>query len=164
MTPNWYRRLLELCGLLAGAGLALIALATAYDVFARNVFGQSVRWLVDVVEYALFVTSFVAAPWVLRHNGHVRVDFAVEALPGRARRFVAGLADAAGLAVSVVLLVYSFRVTLAAWQQHSMVLKSIVFPEWWLYSVVVFASLLLSTEFALRLRARLAGRDTPGPG
>lgn len=161
MIALWHRRLLELCGLAAGIGFALVALATAYDVFARNVFGQSVRWLIDVVEYAMFVTSFVAAPWVLRHNAHVRVDFAIEALPGRARRVVAGVAEAAGLAVSLVLLVYSARVTIAAWQQHSMVLKSVVFPEWWLYAVVAFASLLLSIEFTLRLRMHLRGAASP---
>lgn len=161
MIPAWYRRLLELCGLVAGLGFALIALATGYDVFMRNVYGQSVRWLIDVVEYALFVTTFVAAPWVLRHNAHVRVDFAVEALPQRARRGVMWLADAAGLAVSATLLVYSIRVTYAAWAQHSMVLKSVVFPEWWIYAVMPFSALLLCIEFALRLTGRVASGHAP---
>ena len=159
MIATFYRRLLDLCGLAAGVGFALIALATTYDVFVRNVFGQSVRGLVDVVEYALFVTTFVAAPWVLRKGGHVQVDFAVGALAPRARRGVGRLADAMGLAISLVLLVYSTRVTIAAWQQGSMVLKAVVFPEWWVYAVMPFASLLLAIEFAIRLSAGESSRQ-----
>ncbi|HEY0878008.1 MAG TPA: TRAP transporter small permease [Zeimonas sp.] len=161
MIATLHRRLLDLCGVLAGVGFALIALATAWDVFTRNVFGESVRGLVDVVEYALFVTTFLAAPWVLRKGGHVQVDFAVSALPPRARRGAARLSDAVGLAIALVLLVYSTRVTFAAWQQGSMVLKAVVFPEWWVFVVMPFASLLLAIEFAIRLGGRETTRQAP---
>lgn len=161
MIAALHRRLLDFCGLLAGAGFALIALATAWDVFARNVLGRSVRGLIDVVEYALFVTTFLAAPWVLRKGGHVQVDFAVGALPASGQRVVGRLADLIGLAVSLVLLVWSTRVTIAAWQQGSMVLKAIVFPEWWVFVVMPFASLLLAIEFALRLAQRQPVRAAP---
>jgi TRAP-type C4-dicarboxylate transport system permease small subunit len=160
MIATLHRRVLDLCGALAGIGFALIALATAYDVFVRNVFGESVRGLVDIVEYALFVTTFLAAPWVLRLSGHVQVDFAVSALPPRARRGVGRLCDAIGLAISLVLLVYSTRVTIAAWQQGSMVLKAVVFPEWWVFVVMPFATLLLAIEFAIRLAGRETTRGT----
>ena len=74
-----YERVLGLCGLLAGAAFALMAVATAWDVFARNVLGTSVRGLVDVVEYGLLGATFLAAPWVLRQGGRVQVDFVVDA-------------------------------------------------------------------------------------
>jgi len=160
MLATLHRRLLDFCGLLAGIGFALIAVTTAYDVFVRNVFGESVRGLIDVIEYALFVTTFLAAPWVLRKNAHVQVDFAVSALPPGAQRHAGRLADAIGLAVSLVLLVWSTRVTIAAWQQGSMVLKAVVFPEWWVFVVMPFASLLLAVEFVLRLRAPGRSRGT----
>lgn len=162
MIATLYRRLLTSCGVLAGASFALIAVATAYDVFARNVFGESVRGLVDIVEYALFVTTFVAAPWVLREGAHVRVDFAVNALPPVAHRRVGHLTNAIGLAISVVLLVYSTRVTIAAWQQGSMVLKAVVFPEWWVFVVMPFSSLLFAIEFTIRLGERRTVRAASG--
>lgn len=149
-----YERVLALCGLLAGLAFAVIALATAWDVFARTVLGTSVRGLVDVVEYALFVTTFVAAPWVLHQGGHVQVDFAVGALAPARRRRVQRLGDLIGLLASLVLLVYSMRVTIAAWQQGNLVLKAIVFPEWWVFAVMPPSMLLLAFEFARRLAAR----------
>jgi TRAP-type C4-dicarboxylate transport system permease small subunit len=149
-----YERVLALCGLMAGLAFAVIALATAWDVFARTVLGTSVRGLVDVVEYALFVTTFVAAPWVLHQGGHVQVDFAVGALAPAHRRRVQRLGDLIGLAASLVLLVYSTRVTIAAWQQGNQVLKAVVFPEWWVFAFMPPSMLLLAFEFARRLAAR----------
>ncbi len=148
-----YSRLLDLCGLLAGAGFGVIALATAWDVFLRNVMGDGIRGLIDVIEYALFVTTFLAAPWVLRHSGHVQVDFVVAALPAAQRVWPQRAADVIGLAVTLVLLVYSARVTFSAWQQGSLVLKAVVFPEWWAFAVMPFSSLLLVIEFLRRLTA-----------
>ncbi|RPH66164.1 MAG: TRAP transporter small permease [Burkholderiales bacterium] len=149
-----YVRLLELCGLLAGLGFALIAVATAWDVFLRNVLGGGVRGLIDTVEYALFATTFLAAPWVLYKGGHVQVDFAVAALAPSPRRWMQRLGDLIGFAISVVLVVYSVRVMVAAWQQGNLVLKAIVFPEWWVFAVMPFSLLLLAIEFLRRLIAR----------
>lgn len=149
-----YVRLLDLCGLLAGLSFAVIAAATAWDVFLRNALGGGIRGLIDVIEYALFATTFLAAPWVLHRAGHVQVDFAVAALPPAPRLWTRRLGDLTGLAVSVVLLVYSVRTTLAAWQQGNLVLKAIVFPEWWVLAIMPFPLLLLAIEFLRRLASR----------
>lgn len=156
-----YERVLGLCGLLAGAAFALAAMATAWDVFARNVLGTSVRGLVDVVEYGLLGSTFLAAPWVLRQGGHVQVDFVVDALAPAPRRWVQRLADLIGLAASLVLLAWSTRVTFEAWQQGSMVLKAIVFPEWWAFAIMPPSALLLAFEFVRRLAARERPASAP---
>lgn len=162
MMATWYRRLLDLCGLLAGACFAVIAVATAYDVFMRNVYGESLRGLIDLVEYGLFIATFIAAPWVLRVGGHVRVDFMVNALPPPLQRAAGFLADLMGMSISVVLLVWSIRVTIGAWQQGNMVLKAVVFPEWWIFVVMPFSAALLTIEFAIRLTQRRPASDVPG--
>ncbi|WP_418320686.1 TRAP transporter small permease [Piscinibacter sakaiensis] len=144
-------RLLDLLGVGAGAVFGLIALATTYDVLLRSATGDTLAGLAELVEYTLFASTFLAAPWLLRHNGHVQVDFAVGALPERPRRLVRRIADGIGLLVCLVLLVYSVQVTWTAWRDGSIVLKTLVFPEWWLFAVVVVSMALLVLEFARRL-------------
>jgi TRAP-type transport system small permease protein len=156
-----YARLLDALGVGAGAVFALIALATTWDVGLRSVFGGTVKGLVELVEYALFVSTFLAAPWLLRHNGHVQVDFLVTALPARMQSGMRKAGDAVGLAVCAVLLVYAVRVTYVAWQGGSMVLKTMIFPEWWLFAVIAVSMALLVLEFVRRL---LVGQIEPhGP-
>jgi TRAP-type C4-dicarboxylate transport system permease small subunit len=149
-----YARLLDALGVGAGAVFALIALATTYDVALHNVAGSTVNGLVELVEYALFASTFLAAPWLLRHNGHVQIDFLVTALPQRLQPGVRRVGDAVGLAVCAVLFVYAVRVTHGAWQSGSLVLKTVIFPEWWLFAVIAVSMALLMAEFVRRLFAR----------
>jgi len=134
-------------GLMFGIGTALIAL----DVALRNLAGTGFPWLIDAIEYGLFAGTFLAAPWVLREGAHVRVDIVVTALPPRGAALLETIADLIGLAVCLILLWYGVKVTLTAQLLGSMVLKSIIFPEWWALAVVPLSSLLLAIEFVARL-------------
>jgi TRAP-type C4-dicarboxylate transport system permease small subunit len=134
-------------GLMFGIGTALIAL----DVALRNLAGTGFPWLIDAIEYGLFVGTFLAAPWVLREGAHVRVDIVVSTLPPRGAALLETLADLIGLAICLILLWYGVKVTLAAQALGSMVLKSIIFPEWWALAVIPVSSLLLAIEFVRRL-------------
>ncbi len=149
-----YARFLDALGVAAGAVFAVMALATTFDVLRRSASGGTVRGLAELVEYALFATTFLAAPWLLRQGGHVRVDFAVRALPKRAAAAVQVAADALGLAVSLTLLVYAARAAWRSWASGSIVLKTLVFAEWWLYAVIVVSAFLLALEFVRRLAGR----------
>lgn len=146
-----YTRLLDGLGLLAGIVFAVTAVATTYDVALRTWAGGGVRGMVEWVEYGLFAATFLAAPWLLRQNGHVQVDFLVTTLPVAAQRVVRCVADLIGLMVCALLLWYAARVTWDAWSSGSIVLKSMVFPEWWIFAVVAVSMLLLVLEFARRL-------------
>jgi TRAP-type transport system small permease protein len=134
-------------GLMFGIGTALIAL----DVALRNLAGTGFPWLIDAIEYGLFIGTFLAAPWVLREGAHVRVDIVITTLPAGGAALLETLADLIGLAVCLVLLWYGIKVTLTAQALGSMVLKSIIFPEWWALAVIPLSSLLLAIEFVLRL-------------
>ena len=151
MRGGWYARLLDWLGVGAGVVFGLIALATTWDVLLRSLAGGTINGLAEMVEYALFGATFLAAPWLLRENGHVQVDFLVEALPPRMGAAVRRFGDAVGLVVCIVLLVYAVRVTWRAFQAGNIVLKTMIFPEWWLYAVIVVSMALLVLEFARRL-------------
>lgn len=148
---NAWARLLDALGLAAGVAFALIAAATAYDVMARAAAWPSINGLSELVEYTLFAATFLAAPWLLRHDGHVQVDFLLTALPTRSAARLRRAGDAIGLAVCLTLLVFSVRVLLQSRADRSLMLKTLIFPEWWLYAVIVVSMALLALEFLRRL-------------
>lgn len=162
MRSGAYERLLDVLGVAAGAAFGLIAVFTSWDVLARIVGSGSIRGLAEVVEYVLFAATFLAAPWLLRQNGHVRVDFLVTALPPAAQPALRRASDAIGLVVCLTLLFFAAKVTLSAWAGNNIVLKTVVFPEWWLYAVIVVSMFLLAAEFARRLVVH-ADDATPPP-
>jgi TRAP-type C4-dicarboxylate transport system permease small subunit len=154
-----YHRLLEACAVVAAVLLGLAALLVTGDVVARNVGLGTLPWILEVSEYVLPLATFLVAPWLLRQGQHVRLDAVLTAIPPRLARALDRFADAIGLAVCAVFVVYGAKAVASSAQQGSLVIKSVVFPEWWLYAPVPVAFALLAVEFVRRLAGRgaLAG-------
>jgi len=143
--------LVGMLGFSAGLALACLAVLITIDVTIRNLGVGNFPWLLEVSEYVLFASTFLAAPWVLRENAHVRVDLLLTALPRTAGRLLAGLADILGLLISAVLTWYALRVTADALERGDLIFKELVVPEWPFFVVVVVSGALLIAEFSLRL-------------
>jgi TRAP-type C4-dicarboxylate transport system permease small subunit len=152
-------------GLLRGGAIAaalllgVVALLVTADVIGRNVGLGTLPWIIEVSEYSLPLATFLIAPWLLSRGQHVRLDIIVLLLPAAWSRAIDRVASLAGLAVSVVFVVYGLEAVLSSARQGSLVIKAIVFPEWWLYVPVPACFALLAVEFVRRLagRAPLAG-------
>jgi TRAP-type transport system small permease protein len=159
MLARAYGAVLDTGAVVAALVLAIVALLVTADVLARNVGLGTLPWIIEVSEYSLPLATFLVAPWLLHRNEHVRLDVLLTSLPPAAGRALDRLADAIGLAVSAVFVVYGTRTMASSAQQGSLVIKALVFPEWWLYSPVPLCFALLAVEFVRRLLTRgpLAG-------
>ena len=149
-----YRGLLHACAVIAALLLGVTALLVTGDVVARNVGLGTLPWILEVSEYVLPLATFLVAPWLLARNEHVRLDVLLTSLPPRVARALGRVGDGVGLAVSAVFVVYGARAIASSAQQGSLVIKSIVFPEWWLYAPVPVCFFLLAIEFVRRLAGR----------
>ena len=146
-----YERLLTGCGLFAGATLTVLAVLITLDVFLRNLGLFSSGALLEITEYALFVTTFVAAPWVLWLGSHVRVDLVLTQVPAPVARIMEIVADAAGMVCSGLLGWHGLSVTLVSFQRGDLIVKQLVVPEWILMTFIPLSCLLLVVEFLRRI-------------
>ncbi|MFQ5973672.1 MAG: TRAP transporter small permease [Alphaproteobacteria bacterium] len=150
-----YRLLLELCGIVAGLLIGGLAIMVAVDVLIRDTGAGSLPWVLEVAEYILYISTFLAAPWVLAQNAHVRVDVFVNLLGPEGSRVADAAVNVVGLAISLVMLYFGFTAAFDAYRIGSLIFKELIVPEWWLLSVIPFSAALLSAEFCLRVaRAR----------
>ena len=157
-----YHALMQACGGAAALSLGLAALLVAFDVVARNLNIVTLAWVVDVTEYSLPFATFLAAPWLLYRNEHVRLDLLLSAVPRRVARAIDRGADVMGLLICLVLLWFGLYVILDSARHGSMVDKTLSFPEWWLYVPVPVCFALLAAEFVRRLFAA-NGLEAPAP-
>lgn len=142
---------MRLCGGIAAAGVGVITVLVCADVVGRNLGLGNLPWIVDLTEYALPIITLAAAPWLMWRNQHVRLDLFEMVLGERGRRRVDRLSAAVGLVVAAVVAWYGWQALLDSRQAGSMVLKALVFPEWWLYVPVPIGFGLLALECARRL-------------
>jgi TRAP-type C4-dicarboxylate transport system permease small subunit len=139
--------------------LAMVAVVTA-DILMRNALGVGFSWANEITEYALYVTTLLTAPWLLRRGQHVRIDMALVIVPPRMAWAMEAFADIVGLAASLVLIWYGTIMTLQSARLGSLTIKNLVFPEWWLLAPLPVCFALVALEFTFRFVRLLSAPRT----
>src|SRR5690606_4983572 len=146
-----YSVLLDACGFAAGAAITVMAVLVTVNVVLRGTGVGNLPWLLEVSEYAIYIATFMAAPWALRLGAHVRVDLLLTVTPGAAGRIINYVADTAGLVCALILARHGFNVASEAFARGDVLFKELVVPEWPLLAVIPVSGVLLAIEFAHRL-------------
>ena len=146
-----YAALMRACGFVAAATVAVITLLVCFDVIGRNLGLRTLPWINEVTEYALPIATLSAAPWLMWRNQHVRLDLLGMVLSPQAQRRVDRLSALLGLLISLVLVWYGIRTVMDSYSAGSLVLKALVFPEWWLYLPFPLGFALLALECGRRV-------------
>ena len=69
--------------ILAAVLVAFVTIAVLLDITMRYFLGRPQVWVLEIVEYCLLFITFLAAAWVLKREGHVKMDIAIARLkPG----------------------------------------------------------------------------------
>jgi TRAP-type C4-dicarboxylate transport system permease small subunit len=142
------------CGWIAAMLIGLMALLVGADISLRILGMGNLAWSNEVIEYMITGATFIGAPWVLHHHGHVNIDIVVAQLPAHARRWLDLLGNVACLLISGVMLYESVRVLLDTRESGALLFKILVFPEWYLITPAVICFGLFVLEFAYRLWRR----------
>jgi len=139
--------------------LGMVVMVTA-DIVLRNLTRTGFPWANEVSEYALYITTLLTAPWLLRRGQHVRIDLVLTVMPLRIAWVMEMLADVVGFTVCLVMMRYGIKMTMDSAMLGSITIKNLVFPEWWLLWPLPVCFALLAAEFVFRFD-RLV-RSDPG--
>lgn len=155
VAERWLGALHDLVGNLSGILIGLFALAIAGDLLLRELQWGTLPGMHEMMEYALYISVFIAAPWALRLAAHVRVDLFLTALPNKLSRRLEFAIDLFGVVLCAGLAYYAFLSVVDAYATGSMQRKTYVIPDGFLRSFLVASFALLAAEFVFRAhRAR----------
>jgi TRAP-type C4-dicarboxylate transport system permease small subunit len=126
--------LIDALAVVAAALLCALVVVIVVDVMARYLRWFSLAWGLEATEYMLYAITFLGAPWVLRSRGHIAIELMLERLPALARRRAQRAADLLGAVACIALFFFSCRVLWRSYAAGTLVVKSFVFPEWWVYA------------------------------
>lgn len=155
------RRLSQACGVVAAALLAAATLVVCQMVVMRYFLGASTVWQTEFVTYAIVASTFLGAPYVLLHKGHVNVDLVPHYVQHRARMALALFAAAASLAFCLTLAVYGaiyFReAQVGDWHTETVW----ALPLWIPLLPLPVGMALLSLQYIADILCLLTGREAP---
>jgi TRAP-type transport system small permease protein len=145
-----FAKLLNAFAVLAALILLAMVVMVSADIILRNVTRVGFPWANEVSEYALYLTTLLTAPWLLRRGQHVRIDLVLTLMPARIAWLMEALADVLGFAVCLIMMRYGIKMTIDSAALGSITIKNLVFPEWWLLWPLPVCFALLAAEFVFR--------------
>jgi C4-dicarboxylate transporter DctQ subunit len=151
--------LITACGVLAVIIVAALAICVGLEVVMRYFLGAPTRWVIEFSEYALLWLAFLSGAWILRAEGHVRVEMLTEALPPVWRRRAHFVTSCLGAGVCAVFCWVSTSYVLGVYASGEMLFKSVPIEKWAVMAVMPPGLALLALQFARR-----AFRPPPAAG
>lgn len=146
-----YDGFLRLLGALSALGLFILPVLVAVEVFMRNLTGRTIPWHDDVCEYLLFVTTMLAAPWLLHLGRHVRIDILPNLLRAQASRALEQVINAVMLGVCVVFIFYGVVALRNAVNYQTMLYKALTVPVWPFIALFISSFCVIGVELMIRM-------------
>jgi TRAP-type C4-dicarboxylate transport system permease small subunit len=120
------------------------------DITLRYLFLRPLGWVKEVSEYILVALGFLVAAWILKDDGHVKMDLVVSKVSPKTQTLMNIITSAISTLVVLVIALFSARVTLQFYQTR-LVAATVLEPQKWILLTPVFlGALLLAIQFLRR--------------
>lgn len=139
--------------------VAGLAVCVGLEVGMRYFLGTPTRWVVEFSEYALLWLAFLSGAWILREEGHVRVELLTELLSPRWQRWMHSATSLLGAAVCAVYCWVSTSYVAEIRASGEILFKSMPIEKWLVMAVMPPGLALLAIQFVRR-----AFRPPPAAG
>ena len=157
-----FDRTIGVLAFFTGILLIIMILSVTFEIIMRYFLGQAPIWVIEISEYILLWITFLAAAWVLKQEGHVKMDFAVMRLSSRSQYLITSITSMIGVIVFFIIAWYGVRVTWEHYQIGYFIAKPLRTPSSAVIWVIPLGSFLFSLQFLKRAYSHFRNwRETP---
>lgn len=97
--------------ILAAVILAFVVIAVSFEIAMRYFLNRPQVWVVEIVEYCLLFVTFLGAAWVLKREGHVKMDIVLDWLKPGNRAVVNAITSIIGAFIFLAIAWYGVLTT-----------------------------------------------------
>ena len=145
-----FDRVITALNYLAGCILLFMAGAVLYEVFMRYLFNAPTRWVIEFSEYMLLYMALLAGAWVLKQEGHVRVEMLVDVLPQHVKAGLHAVTSWIGAVVCALFGWYSASLVWETFWSGEVLFRAVHVPKWAVLVSLPIGLLLLTLQFIRR--------------
>ena len=144
-----YNRIIELGALIAGVLLIFLMLSVTVEVALRYFLGRPTSWVMEICGYILLYIPFLVAAWVLRKDGHVRMDLVISTLSPKAQSLVNAITSFVCAVICFLLTWYGIKVTLYFAKLGYKTPTVLMLPKSMIITIIFVGSFLLAVQFLI---------------
>jgi len=136
--------------ILAGILLIFITLIIGVSIASRYFLNRPMGWVTEISEYSLLYITFLVAAWVLKKEGHVKMDIVLTRLKPRTQSVTNVITSAISAVVCFILTWYGVRVTWELFQTGYPTPTILELPKFIIIAAIFIGSFLLFIQFLRR--------------
>jgi len=159
---NLFERIMGALAFMAGVLLLLVALFVCYAVITRYLGFKPPVWVLQFTEYALLWITFLGAAWLLKKNGHIRIDTLVSRLKPNGLRKVEIIDNFLGFIVSGIIFWFGTLHTIDCYQRAILDVKGVSVPKFALFLIIPLGGLTLAIQFGRDFFEKIRAKSRPG--
>ncbi|MGB9885648.1 MAG: TRAP transporter small permease [Moorellales bacterium] len=158
-----YLGLIRALAVVSSVVVLFLALSITVGAVSRYGFSRSLAWVTELSTYALLYIAFLAAPWVLHQDGHVKVDFLNYFLSPRRQAALDTVASSVSAVLTASLTWMGVRAVYQSYLAHEVVANILQTPIYLLTWVIPVGMALLTVGFVHRAcTSRRTNEEPPG--
>ncbi len=138
----------------AVAILVALVCGVTFEVVMRYAFNKPTRWVVEFSEYALLYLAFLGGAWVLKEEGHVKVELLIEVLPPQVRQMLHTVTSLVGAGVCGLFCWVSAGYIWEIYGTGEILFKSVLVKKWVVMAIIPPGLFLLTLQFIRRAFTR----------
>lgn len=120
-------------------------------VILRYFLGITTDWIREVAQYTLLFMTFLGTAWVLRNEGHVKMDLLLERLKPKPQALMNIITSVVAAIACLVVAWYGVRVTWDDIQTGYYMASALQPSSWFLMLIIPIGSFLLFIQFLRRI-------------
>ena len=162
LPKNSFDFIIELLAFLAGIILLVITFVVTGSALVRYMGFRAPLWTLQYTEYGLLWFTFLGAAWLLREDGHIRIDTVISRLYANTRRKVEIINDILGFIVSVAIFWFGTLHTIDLYQRGIMEVKGVTVPKTPIFLIIPLGGLALSIQFVRNFLKKIKSKPDHG--
>jgi TRAP-type C4-dicarboxylate transport system permease small subunit len=137
-------------GALGAVILVFVWGSICINVAMRYLFGRPQAWAIELSEYAILYITFLGGAYVLKEEGHVKVDWVVGRLQPRSAALLEIANSVAGALLCLIITWYGVATTWSHYIRNIYRVTTLETPTFLILAVIPIGSFLLSVQFFRR--------------
>lgn len=142
-----FDRTLDFFALLACVVLGFMVLSICAEVVMRYFLNRPLVWVMETSEFGLLYVTFLGAAWLLRKEGHIKMDLLINRLKPKDEALLNIVTYCLGAAVCLVLVWYGVDRAVYNYQTGYYTPTQLETPKWIIVAIIPVGSLLLFIQF-----------------
>ena len=158
-----FDRTVDFAAFLACGLIFFATLSVCFDVAMRFLVNRPQLWVLEIAEYILLGVTFLGAAYVLREEGHVKVEMVLSRLKPKTQAIVNAGTSIVGAIACLTLVRYSAQVTWELFRTGAYTNTPLEAPKFPLFAVIALGCFLFCLQFLIRAHKYIRSwRSLPG--